>query len=457
MEEVFDSEAFKLRYDEQTNSCVFTLKKYGERDEFRTPMMHAVEMIKKHDCKNLIVEDACDVSVKFSEDDLKWIKKIILPKLKESSCEYIVFVEEENQTVADNADAPYNLFSEKFKTDRAVSEQFALMMIQNKIEVSVSSDVSNMTREQALTYMGLPMNASDFAIDEKFWILSKQVRGDNTPEGKQKIADLSTAYDIATGRRDERVQKEEQRERERKFLGKTADEWRTYFSYTWYKYLIGVILLILAGNLAYNVITNPGYDSGVLAIGHFENGSDYVERFMTTRLGFKNPMISTVDIVVPNEQGQSQQAYADQTASTLLLSCPNVLIFDEVTLPYYYANLSDISSLYTYLRENLSAEQFSKIHPVFMSERQAQEVMVEYEIVYGAEGERSVEDVDMSSFDTTPVMVGLMIDDEAAIATLGYSNLWPEYDTSLVFCVYTQTMDYGDSELIIYQIFKAVL
>ena len=49
MEEVFDSEAFTLRYDEETNSCVFTLKTYGERDGFRTPMMHAVEMIKKHD------------------------------------------------------------------------------------------------------------------------------------------------------------------------------------------------------------------------------------------------------------------------------------------------------------------------------------------------------------------------------------------------------------------------
>lgn len=457
MEEVFNSEAFKLRYDEQTNSCVFTLKTYGERDEFRTPMMHAVEMIKKHDCKNLIIEDACEEPVKLNDDDLKWIRKIILPKLKETSCDYVVFVEEENQTQADSTDAPYNLFAENFKTDKAVSEKFALMMIQNNYEVSVSPEVSNMTREQALTYMGLPINASDFAIDEKFWILSKQVRGDNSHEGKQRIADLSTAYDIATGRRDERVQKEEERERERKFLGKTADEWRTYFSYTWYKYLIGLILLVLAGNLAYSMITNPGYDSGILAMGHFENGTDYVERFMTTRLGFKNPMVSTVDIVVPNEQGQAQQAYADQTASTLLLSCPNVLIFDEVTLPYYYSNLSDISSLYSYLRENLSVEQFSKIVPVYMSERDAQEIMVEYELVYGVEGQMAVDDIDMSSFDTNPVMIGLRIEDESAIATLGYSNLWPEYDTALIFCVYNQTMDYADSELIIYQLFKEVL
>lgn len=457
MEEVFDSEAFRLRYDDETNSCVFTLTAYGERDEFRTPMMHAIEMINKHDSKNLIIEDACDTKMKLSEDDLKWIKKIILPKLKESSCEHVYFVVEEDKAGTACDDMPYSLFADKFKTDKVVSEQFALMMIKNQSDVTASSDVSSMTREQALIYMGLPLNVNDFAIDEKFWVLSKQIRGDNTPEGKQKIADLSTAYDIATGRRDERTKKAQERELEHKFLGKTGDEWRTYFSYTWYKYLLAIILIILAGNLIHSMISNPGYDSGVLSIGHFENESDYLERFMTARLGFENPMITTVDIVVPNEQGQTQQAYADQTASTLLLSCPNVLVFDEVTMPYYYSNLSDVSSLYNFLRDNLSYEQFSKLRPIYLSERQAQEVMVEYEIEYGAEGAVAVEDIDLSAYDSTPVMVGIMLTDEEAISALGYSNLWPDYEPSLVFCVYNQTMDYGDSELIVMQLLRSVL
>ena len=233
MEEVFDSEAFRLRYDGETNACVFTMKTYGQRDDFRTPVMHAIEIIRKHKSKHLIIEDSCEGLPDIKEDDLKWMKKVVLPKLQETSCEHIFFVVGDELAGTDCSEVPYSLFAEKFKTDKVVSEQFALMMIKNNCGAEVSSDIVSMTREQALEYLGLPANANDFMIDEKFWKLSKNIRGDNTPEGKQKIADLSAAYDIATGRRDERVHKAEQREQARKIFGKTGDEWRTYFSYTW--------------------------------------------------------------------------------------------------------------------------------------------------------------------------------------------------------------------------------
>ena len=455
MDEVYDSEAFTLRYDEETNSCVFTMKTYGERDHFRTPVMHAVEIIRKHKSKNLIIEDICDGLTNIKDEDLKWIKKIVIPKLRDASCEHLYFVVGEEQAGTPCEGMPYEIFADKFKIDKVVSEQFALMMIKNNHEVQASSDISSMTKAEALEYMGLPANANDFMIDEKFWKLSKQIRGDNTSEGKQKIVDLSAAYDIATGRRDERVMKAEQREQERKFFGKTGDEWRTYFSYTWYKYLIAIILIFLACNLINTIITRPGYDSGIVAIGHMSNDSGNIEKFMTTRLGFENPLVSVVDIVVPNDQGQTQQAYADQTASTLMLSCPNVLIFDEVTMPYYYGSLDDVSSLYDYLRNNLSTEQFAKLRPIYMSEREAQQILYDYEVNYGAEG--VVADEDLSIYDDTPIMVGIMLTDEEAISAMGYQNLWPEYNDSLVFCVYVQTMDYNDSELIVFQLLKAYL
>ena len=457
MDELYDSESFRLRYDDETNSCVLIHKTYGNRDNFRTPIMQAVEIIRKHGCMHLIIEDACEQNMELGEDDLKWIKKVIIPKLVQSSCEHIFFVVEEDKVGTSCDDSPYCLFKDKFKTDKVVSEQFALLMIKNGTDSGASSDISSMTREQALTYMGLPVDANDFAIDEKFWKMSKQLRGDNTPEGKQKIADLSAAYDIATGRRDERVLKEEQRDREKKFLGKTGDEWRTYFSYTWYKYLIGLLLIILAGNILHAIITNKGYDSGVVSIGHFEMTTDYVERFMTSRLGFENPLISTVDIVVPNDQGQSQQAYADQTASTLMLSGPNVLIFDEATLPYYYSDLQDLTSLYSYLRENLTQAQLAKLRPIYMSERQAQEILIDYEINYGAEGIGGIDDLDMSVYDENPIMIGIVIEDEDAITALGYQNLWPETEPSLVFTIYSQTMNYSDSEMIIMELLNSVL
>ena len=92
MEEVFDSEAFRLRYDGETNACVFTMKTYGVRDDFRTPVMHAIEIIRKHNSKHLIIEDSCEGLPDIKEDDLKWMKKVVLPKLQETSCEHIFFV-----------------------------------------------------------------------------------------------------------------------------------------------------------------------------------------------------------------------------------------------------------------------------------------------------------------------------------------------------------------------------
>ena len=166
-------------------------------------------------------------------------------------------------------------------------------------------------------------------------------------------------------------------------------------------------------------------------------------------------MVSTVDIVVPNDQGQTQQAYADQTATTLMLSMPNVLVFDEVTMPYYFGSLQDVTSLYSFLRENLTEEQFSQLTPVYMSERTAREILNDYEINYGAE--MSVVDDDMSIYDDNPIMVGIKLKNEEAIAALGYQNLWPEYDDSLVFCIYNQTMDINDSEIIIMQLLREVL
>ena len=455
MEELFDSKAFRLRYDEKTNACVFTLIEYGDRDDFRTPMMHAVQIIKKHDSKHLIIEDACENAGNISDVDLKWIKKIIIPKLKATSCEHIYFVVDEKYAGSDCDDLPYSLFKGKFKTDKVVSEKFALLMIEKGTEEDVSEEVSSMTKAQALEYMGLPENANDFAIDEKFWVLSKQIRGDNTPEGKKKIAELSAAYDIATGRRDERKEKEELRQKERKFLNKTAEEWRTYFSYTWYKYLIGLLLLVLLGNLIHTIVTRPGYDCGVLAIGHFENDSDYVEKFLTSRLGFKNPLVSTVDIVIPNDQGQSQQAYADQTVASLMLSNPNVLVFDEVTIPYYYSYLTDLTSLYSYLKDNLTDEQFALIHPVYLSEREAMEIMIEYENEYGSE--YGMVDEDLSEYSAGSVMIGISVTDEDAVSALGFENLWPETDTSLVFAINSQTTDYTDAEMIIAQLLSSVL
>ena len=96
-----------------------------------------------------------------------------------------------------------------------------------------SFDIEKMTKEEALEYLGLPSDANDFYIDEKFWKLSKQYRGKNDKESEDKLSELSAVYNIACGRRDEALRKADERAKASKFLGKTKDEWKNYFAYSW--------------------------------------------------------------------------------------------------------------------------------------------------------------------------------------------------------------------------------
>lgn len=454
MQEVFDSNFYNLRYDEESNSCILVWKKYGGRDEFRTPLMHLIEMIKKHGCTDLIMDGRSGEGV--PEDEWKWARKVVIPGLNETSLKHIYFVVDLDDLGSECTEKQYSYFIPRFKLDKVSSVEAALAMIKNGEEITASPEVLAMTKADAIAYLGLPTHSNDFAIDDKFWKLTKNLRGDNSPEGRQKIADLSAAYDIATGKRDERVKKEEIRNNEFKIFGKTGEEWRTYFSYTWYMYLIGLILIFVAGNLAYDAFIKPRVDSSVIALGHFSNDSAYMEDFLTIQMGFENPTFTTIDIVVPNDQGQMQNAYANQSASTLMLSCPNVLIFDGPTAPYYYSEVLDMASIYELCRQSLTPTQFAKLRPVFISERMAMQIVAEYEEVYGAEM-NSASEVDMSQFDDTMVMIGLEVDDPEVIERLGFASGWPEGEPSLIFSVYYQTMDYHDSENILINLLRQVL
>jgi len=454
MQEVFDSSSFNLRFDEETNSCVLIWKQFGGRDDFRTPLMHLTEMLKKHDSAELIIDGRLCENV--PEDEWKWVRKVVIPTLESSSLKHIYFVVECEEIGTECIEKQYACFLPRFKLDKVSSVDAALSMIRNSGEIKPSPEVLAMSKADAIAYLGLPAHSNDFAIDDKFWKLTKNLRGDNSPEARQKIADLSAAYDIATGKRDERKEKEEIRNNEFKFLGKTGDEWRTYFSYTWYKYLIGLFLIFVASNLAYDAFIKPRMDCSVIALGHFSNDSSYIEDLLTIQMGFKNPTVSTIDIVVPNDQGQVQNAYANQSASTLMLSCPNVLIFDEQTAPYYYSEVLDMTSIYELCRDSLTPEQFAKLRPVYLSEVDAMEIVAEYEETYGAEMNSS-EDIDFSQYDDTLVMIGIEIDDASAIDRLGFASGWPDTNPTLVFSVYYQSMDYHDSENILISLLREVL
>ena len=48
MNEVFDSEQFSVEYKKDDNIVLVVLKGKAIRDSYRTPMMHAADMVMRH-------------------------------------------------------------------------------------------------------------------------------------------------------------------------------------------------------------------------------------------------------------------------------------------------------------------------------------------------------------------------------------------------------------------------
>lgn len=300
----------------------------------------------------------------------------------------------------------------------------------NDNKIKVSDELIGIGKEEALKYLGLEPDASAYDIDEKFWQLSKRSRGiKDDAEREQKMVDLSYVFDVATGKEQARLKALAEREAEPKFLGKTKGEWKNYIGYTWYKYLIVIVALVCLVLIVKRVVFTPDEDIGVLSVGHFAVDTD----IMIDRLkefGFKNPYVADVDLAVPNDQNQTNNAYAETSSSVLFLSNPELVITDEATVCYFYGNMDDMSAYYESLKDQLSDEAYGKITPVYFSEYDSVQLSIEYQ------EKMEAGNIDYSELDTASKeqkLIGLEIKDPELIKELGYVNKWPKSDATLVF------------------------
>ena len=316
-----------------------------------------------------------------------------------------------------------------------------------------SEQIASMTKEEALEYMGLPADADKDALENKFWQLSKNYRNLPADEAEQKLADLSAAYDIAAGNRDIRRQAEEARAQEKKYLGKTKDEWKTYFSYTW-KYIVGAIIVIIVSiSLIWNFFFKPREDCGIISIGNFENKPEYYSTVVKD-LGFKYPNLSTFCYVAKSESGQEADSYTNQAAVATLYSGANVIVTDQSAMPYFFEYLTDCSNLYKSLEQILPADKYAKIKPLYMSEREYKKMIIEYRIGKGME--LSDTNVDLSTFSDAKIMTGLLIEDPDMIKKLGYTNYWPDKPATVVFGINVLSRDQDESARIITAVLQAL-
>lgn len=426
------------RYDKGANTVKLEWKKEASGDAYRTPLMHAAELIRKHGCDTMII-DASKLG-KIPEADKTWTVKVFEPALKKSGLEEVIFVGK------DLGEA----FKGKIKRKTVATMEEAEQLIRK--EAHPSAGIAEMTREQAIEYLGLPADADSTAIDDKFYQLAKRYRKSTNEDAEQKLADLSAAYNIASGRRDEEEQRELAHDQAKKIFGKTAEDWKTFFGYNWIKFVLGAGLIVFIISLV-NFFTQGGNSCTVISFGNFGHTTSYISSVLEL-YGYSNPYVATVDYIVPNTEGLQNQQYADQTLAAFFSADPNVLITDEMTYVYYFSQFADLTDAYDIIMDEIPEDVAAAITPIYMSEREAYNLTkTYYEQIYEIQDYDA--EIDESELSDKQIMIGLEITDPDMIEKLGFENWWHKQPPTLVFGIFSNTSSLADSIQVLITILKA--
>ncbi len=424
MNEVFDSEYIKVEYRKDENIVLVVLKGQVKRDDFRTPMMHAADMVMRYSCKSMTVDFRADPGI--SENDIIWSKKVLLANLKKSGLENLVLIDSEGLEIVKKAAA----FCEgRFNTVIRDNTDKASDDPSSQETESAEDKFASMTREQALEYMGLDADADIKVIDDRFWQMSKHYRGKDDPESVKMEEEISAVYDIASGRRERRIKEEERRISEPKYFGRYKSDWNNIIHYNWKNFVFGIIIAIAAIAVIIGVATNVRSDCTIVVFGHMRLDDTYMREVLIAD-GIKSPYIGMADLVVPNDQDIPAQDYGNETFNAMFYMDPDVMISDKESYCYYFSTFKDLGPLYDRIMDGLTDEAKAGVIPVYMTEQQAADYNNRLML------ENGVLDADLndpSQFSDTPVLIGIEIVDEDVCARLGIEAKWKSGKTSLVF------------------------
>ncbi len=428
MTETYQTDVMSAKYIKENHVVFIEYKKHAEGDSFRTPAMHVCELARKRGATTVIADLR---NADLTDTDITWLRKILIPAFEKAGITSIIRICGQDESYEPNEYRSSITFSKAKDYEDALAK------------IKQAEPKETMTKQKALEILGLKEDANAFAIDERFYQLTKRYRGKTDKESEDKLNELSEAYNVASGQREREQKKQEIRDNSVKIFGKTADEWKTYFSYTWLRWVIVLAVILIVGNIGYHVFIKGGYDCSIVAFGHFDFDGTHIEEALQNS-GYKNPYVAAADIVVPNDEDQTQNAYSDQTLSALFLSTPDILITDNATLPYYFEQYQDLTDIYTDIKDFVGPETYSLLKPVYLSEADCAEIMAEYEASQMLDDGSYIEDPSEES-----IMVGFRIEDQEVIETLGITTRWKDKDQDIIIAVYSGQDDLAEAEKVL--------
>lgn len=298
-----------------------------------------------------------------------------------------------------------------------------------------------MDRKSAMAYFGLNETANAYELDQKYWQYIKKYRVD-PKKYHDKLEEISQVYFIASGKKNEEKLKEISRSKEKKLFGKTFADWKVHFYYSWWKYVAAVVIAVIAFFLIRQIFFLPRSDFRIVSLGHFEKTENALAEYMKSNLGYADPEIANVDIIIDNsETGSMETMYSSLSAAALLSVDSDVIITDITTMSYFLNYLSPMDDFYASLCDTLSEEQLSVIIPVYYSYAEFYDLP--------ADEENPAEPPIITEKDYERHIYGLMILDPEAIDSLGYISQWRLRIPSMVFSVSITAGSEAESQAVI--------
>lgn len=98
-EEIYLSDVCDVYYLSDKNVVLVHWKKYCELEEYRTPLEHALRVIKDHEGCNYVA----DTRDGFEDNplDTKWVAEYFMPKAKKYGCKIIYFIIDKANSLKD--------------------------------------------------------------------------------------------------------------------------------------------------------------------------------------------------------------------------------------------------------------------------------------------------------------------------------------------------------------------
>jgi hypothetical protein len=319
--------------------------------------------------------------------------------------------------------------------------------LQDQIKTSIDNNVNEtdvpgeemtqtppMTREEAFQVLSLKEDAKPQQIDYRFYNLTKRYR---IEKDNENLAKVTAAYEIASGRAALKEAEIEEHETAKKYFGKTKREWDTYIYYSWWKYVLGVlavIFVIFAGN---QMLNGNRFDIRIVNIGHFKQDTTNLTFFAVDKLSYNNPYVINAEIGFADPTATDADAMTQSMMAFAYLSAdPDIILFDEPTMPYFIDYLRNLDALYESLRLALPADVFATIEPVRYSRLDSYKLRDLKPEEYGTDPDDSVVHI-----------YGLRFNDPKVFQALGYSTKWQSGDKLVVLGIAQTTQNLSGAEL----------